>query len=291
MQSPLIRFDWAMKRLLRQKSNFVILEGFLSVLLKDSIKIEQILESEANQESYDDKFNKVDILAQNGQNELIIVEVQNTKQLDYFQRMLYGVSKVTSEYLNLGEPYSQIKKRNAARMYSGNIVYFDLGQGKDYVYHGKTEFVGIHQGDKLTLSEKQKELFDRNDLYQLFPEYYVLKINNFDDLAHDNLDEWLYYLKHNEVPQDAQAQGLKEVAEYLKVQQLNKAEQGDYYRHLENDRLAVSLLDTARIEGRSEGEMKGKIETAKNLKRLGLLTNEQIAQATGLSVEEVQKLL
>ena len=286
MNSSLIRFDWAMKRLLRQKSNFVILEGFLSVLLKDSIKIEQILESESNQETQEDKFNKVDILAQNAQNELIIIEVQNNKQLDYFQRMLYGVSKVTSEYLNLGEPYSKIKK-----VYSVNIVYFDLGQGKDYVYHGKTEFVGIHQGDRLTLSEKQQELFERKELFQLFPQYYVLKINNFDNLAHDNLDEWVYYLKNNQVPEGAKAQGLKEVEEYLKVQQLNESDQTDYYRHLENDRLAISLLDTARIEGRSEGKLEGKIETARNLKKLGILTNEQIAQVTGLSLAEVNILL
>ena len=31
----LIRFDWAMKRLLRDKSNYVVLEGFLSTLLEE----------------------------------------------------------------------------------------------------------------------------------------------------------------------------------------------------------------------------------------------------------------
>ncbi|MBP7215526.1 MAG: hypothetical protein KBA52_07820 [Candidatus Kapabacteria bacterium] len=49
MSKKLIRFDWAIKRLLRNKSNFVVLEGFLSELLFDDIKIEQILESESNQ--------------------------------------------------------------------------------------------------------------------------------------------------------------------------------------------------------------------------------------------------
>ena len=62
MTKKLISFDWAIKRLLRNKANFVVLEGFLSELLFDDIKIEQILESEANQETVDDKFNRVDIL-------------------------------------------------------------------------------------------------------------------------------------------------------------------------------------------------------------------------------------
>ena len=64
-KSNLVRFDWAAKRLLRNKSNFVVLEGFLSVLLEDKIRIERILESEGNQQKFDDKFNRVDMLAEN----------------------------------------------------------------------------------------------------------------------------------------------------------------------------------------------------------------------------------
>ena len=58
----LIRFDWAIKKLLRSKANFGILEGFLSVLLKTQIKIHKILESEGNKETVTDKFNRLDIL-------------------------------------------------------------------------------------------------------------------------------------------------------------------------------------------------------------------------------------
>lgn len=280
----LIRFDWAMKRLLRQKSNFVILEGFLSELLKDDIKIEQILESESNQDTQEDKFNRVDILALNAAHELIIIEVQNSRQLDYFQRMLYGVSKATTEHLTLGDPYSKIKK-----VYSVNIVYFDLGQGQDYVYHGKTEFVGIHQGDKLTLSAKQKELFEKEDLHQLFPEYYVLKINNFNNIAQDSLDEWVYYLKNNEVPQGARARGLKEVEEVLRVQSLSETDRVDYYRQMENQRLEISLLDTARIEGYTKGEEQAKRETAIRMKIKGFDVTT-ISELTGLSEDEVNSL-
>jgi predicted transposase/invertase (TIGR01784 family) len=145
MGKKLIRFDWAIKRLLRNKANFVVLEGFLSELLFDTIKIKQILESESNQYSEEDKFNRVDILTQNSKNELIIIEIQSTYEIDYFHRMAYGVSKSIAENLQLGQKYVEIKK-----VISVNIVYFDLGQGQDYIYRGKTEFEGLHQHDMLS---------------------------------------------------------------------------------------------------------------------------------------------
>ncbi|WP_251624112.1 Rpn family recombination-promoting nuclease/putative transposase, partial [Odoribacter lunatus] len=128
----LVRFDWAMKRLLRHKSNFVVLEGFLSSLLEEKITIRSILESEGNKDDFTDKFNRVDLLAEDSKGELIIVEVQNNRELDYFLRMLYGVSKAVTEYISEGDLYEKIRK-----VYSVNIVYFDLGQGTDYVYHGR----------------------------------------------------------------------------------------------------------------------------------------------------------
>jgi len=89
----LIRFDWAMKRLLRNKADYTVLEGFLSVLLNEDIKIINIKDSESNQEYADDKFNRVDILVENSSGELVIIEMQNNSEVDYLLRMLYGVSK------------------------------------------------------------------------------------------------------------------------------------------------------------------------------------------------------
>ncbi|MCC5946066.1 MAG: PD-(D/E)XK nuclease family transposase, partial [Bernardetiaceae bacterium] len=104
MSKKLIRFDWAIKRLLRNKANFVVLEGFLSELLFDDIRIEKILECEGIQQTDDDKYNRVDILTQNSKNELVIVQIQNTYEIDYFHRMAFGASKALTENLNLGEP-------------------------------------------------------------------------------------------------------------------------------------------------------------------------------------------
>lgn len=58
-----IRFDWAAKRMLRDKANFGVFEGLITVLLNEPVHIVEILESESNQNDADDKFNRVDIKA------------------------------------------------------------------------------------------------------------------------------------------------------------------------------------------------------------------------------------
>lgn len=226
----LIRFDWAIKRLLRNKADFSVLEGFLSELLKEDIQIQDILESERNQRLDSDKYNRVDILVKNSKEELVIIEIQNQNEYDYFHRMSYGASKAITEYISVGEPYQNIKK-----VYSINIVYFDLGQGDDYVYHGKTDFIGIHRADKLMLSAKQTEMLGwKIEPSQIFPEYYVIKVNQFDDIAKDTLDQWIYYLKNNEIKDDFPAKGITQARELWRVDTLHEKERKNYSQHLKN---------------------------------------------------------
>lgn len=288
----LVRFDGATRHLLRDKSNFVILEGFLSTLLGERIRIREMLESEGNQDAFDDKFNRVDMLAEDSKGQLIIIEVQNDRELDYFHRMLYGASRTVTDYIHRGEPYSMVKK-----VYFVNIVYFDLGQGEDYVYHGKTEFHGIHTNDTLKLSVKQQEQFIRHDAGDLFPEYYVLRVDEFDKLAVTPLDEWIAFLKTGEIPETATAHGLPEARERLRYDNLNSKEKAEYDGHMEALRYQRSVIQTGIIEGYDkgleegikEGIKEGKEKVARSLKSMNLPI-EQIIQATGLTAEEIKLL-
>ena len=280
MSKKLIRFDWAIKRLLRNKANFVVLEGFLSELLFDNIKIEQILESESNQEYDDDKFNRVDILTQNSKNELIIIEIQNTYEIDYFHRMAYGVSKSISENLKLGQKYLEIKK-----VISINIVYFDLGQGQDYIYRGRTDFKGLHQNDILGLSEKQKQTFVKQEVADIFPEYYLLKVNQFNDIAKDTLDEWVYFLKNSEVKDDFKAKGLKEANDVLDIMKLPADDQYGYNRYLDSLHLKASEVFSLQ----TEAEFKIKEDIAKKSIKKGF-DNETISEITSLTILKIQEL-
>ncbi len=266
----LIRFDWAIKRLLRNKADFSVLEGFLSELLKEKIIIEDILESEGNQQSDTDKFNRVDILVKNSKDELVLVEIQNQNEFDYFQRMTYGTSKVIVEYLKLGDKYKNLKK-----VYSINIVYFDLGQGEDYVYRGKTDFYGIHKSDKLLLSPKQSEIFDKTEPSEILPEYYVIKVNQFDDIAKDTLDQWIYYLKNNDVKDEFTAQGIDEVRKLWRVDNLSEEEQKRYKKHLENLHYQASMEWTLKIEAEERIKEKGKVEGKIEIAREMIKENEQ----------------
>jgi predicted transposase/invertase (TIGR01784 family) len=280
MSKKLISFDWAIKRLLRNKANFVVLEGFLSELLFDNIKIQQILESEGNQELEDDKFNRVDILTQNSNNELIIIEIQSTYEIDYFHRMAYGTSKAISENLSKREKYSAIKK-----VISVNIVYFDLGQGEDYIYKGVTEFKGLHQKDLLHLSDKQRKTFLKEKVSDIFPEYYLLKVNQFNDIAKDTLDEWIYFLKNSEVKDNFKAKGLKEAGEVLDMMRLPKEDQYGYNRYLDSLHLKASEVFTLQ----TEAEFKVKESVAKKLILNGA-DNQLISISTDLSIEQIDTL-
>ena len=82
------------------------MESFLSELLGEKVVIKRMLESEGNKETPDDKFNRVDVLAENSKGELIIIEIQNNAEIYYFQRMLYGTSKAITEYIYEGDEYS-----------------------------------------------------------------------------------------------------------------------------------------------------------------------------------------
>ena len=289
----LIRFDWAMKRLLRQKANFTVLEGLLSVLLKEQVKIINIKESESNQSHSNDKFNRVDILVENHHGELLIIEIQNSEEVDYFLRMLYGVSKVITEHISKGDPYSKVRK-----VYHINIVYFRLGEGADYVYYGSTEFRGIHNNDLLQLTNEQKEFFavERNhvkDVKDLYPGYYILCVENFDKVAENSLDEWMYYLKNNAIPAGFKAPGLEEARERLQYDALSEEEKLDYDHHLSQRLYEQNAINTAafkgHFKGKAEGLAKGKAE--RNRLKAKLETAQAEKEAAQAEKEETQAKL
>lgn len=284
-QRKLISFDWAMKKLLRSKANFGILEGFLSELLKDNIKILEILESESNKEDNKDKFNRVDLKVKNDKGEIIIIEVQYEREFDYLQRMVFGTSKVITEHLRESDPYSKITK-----VISINILYFDLGHGLDYVYHGTTTFKGLHNQDLLQLSEEQQELYRKKALHEIFPEYYLIKVNNFDDIAKDTLDEWIYFLKNEEIREDFNALGIRKAKQELDILKLSEEERRAYERYRNDLHYQASMVESSYTIGLRKGRKERDMEIAASLLAGGILDNNTIAKTTNLTVEEIEKL-
>lgn len=279
-----IRFDWAIKRLLRNKANFGVLEGLLTVLLNEPIHIVEILESESNQQTIDDKFNRVDIKARNSKGEIIIVEVQNTRELTFLERILYDVAKAITEHISLGESYYNVKK-----IYSVNILYFDIGRGNDYLYHGQNIFTGVHTSDRLEVSVKEKNALVHKLPAEIFPEYFLIRVNEFNQVAVTPLEEWIAYLKDGTIRPDTTAPGLREAREKLIYHNMSEEERRAYDEHLSNIMIQNDAIDGAKLEGRMEGRMEEKYNIAVNAKKQGL-SSETIASLTGLSIEEIEKL-
>lgn len=292
MTKKLIRFDWAMKRMLRHKANFDILEGFLSELLGDDVKIRQILDGEGNKETEDDKFNRVDVLVEFTSGELVIVEVQNSKEYDYFHRMLYGTSKVITEHIKGGQAYAEVKK-----VISITIAYFDLGQGMDYVYHGTTIFKGIHKQDILTLADKQIELYKKHKVHEIYPEYWIIKVGKFDNRVKDKLDEWIYFFKNAEIKTGFSAKGLKAAIERLDEMKLSEKDAKEYKRYLKELRDIASEQHTKMADaqdlfnkGIHKGRAEKEIEFILEMHREGLPIR-QIAKISKKSEKEISEII
>ncbi len=276
-ENTYIRFDWAMKHMLRDKANFGILEGLISVLTGETVQIVEILESESNQESADDKFNRVDVKAKNSKGHLIIVEVQLTRQLYYLQRILYGTCKAITEHMSIGDKYDQVKK-----VYSISILYCDFGQGDDYVYHGMTRFKGLHSGSDLVVSIREEGVIIPHYPHKVFPEYYIVRVNAYNKVPESPLDEWMTYLKTGKVKEDTDVPGLQEVKRKLQYLAMTPKERRAYDAHMDNIMVQNDVLDTAHEEGRAEGLEEG---LAKGLEE-GLAKGREEGLAEGQLMEK-----
>ncbi|MDX2247338.1 MAG: Rpn family recombination-promoting nuclease/putative transposase [Bacteroidia bacterium] len=295
----LVRFDWFVKFMLRDKSNFEILEGFLSELLREDIRIIEILDSESNKKSKTDKFNRVDILVRDHKDERIIVEIQNNKEYDYLQGILFGAAKTLAENMAEGNPYSQIKK-----IISVSVVYFEAAQGIDYIYHGQTVFTGIHQKDILRLTDEQQEVYGKKLPQELYPEYYLIKAKDFDENIKEALDEWVHFFKKGQIKGNFTAKGLAKAKKKLHVAKLTPAQRRQYERYMEEQRSIASYNETVqkdlddakkeakqegRQEGKEEGEQKAKYIAAEKGLRKGL-SMEVVAEINDLPIEVVPEI-
>jgi flagellar biosynthesis/type III secretory pathway protein FliH len=119
-------------------------------------------------------------------------------------------------------------------------------------------------------------------------------VEDFNDVARDSLDEWLYYLKNDTIPVSFKAPGLKEARKQLQYDKLSEQDKIDYDHHLKQKLYERSTINTAirkgEYKGRAEGEAKG---LAKGLAKgrtegraEGLAEGEAKGRAEGLTEGE-----
>jgi predicted transposase/invertase (TIGR01784 family) len=276
----LISFDFALKRLLRNKANYKVLEGFLSELLLKDVSVKSIGESESNRDGVTGKQNRVDILVEDASGEILLIELQFRHHIDFLHRMLFGTSKAITERMASGGEYLEVRK-----VYSINIVYFNLGQGDDYVYHGKTRFMGLHNNDELRLSDAQREAFGKETAADIYPEYYILKVNNFNDVAKDTLDEWIYFFKHNVIKDEFTAKGMDMARETFLYDNLTPKEQKAYDYMMLQISDDLSAIASTKLEGKIEGRKEGREEGREE----GRIEREKLAEELKKERKEREK--
>jgi len=284
----IVSFDWAIKNILRDKANYDVLEGFLFALLKEKITITDLIESESNQDNREMKFNRVDVLAINSKGEHIIIEVQYSPEQSYFKRLLYGTSKDIVDNIKSGEDYSSVKK-----VYSVSLIYFDVeansddNTDRDYVYHGKVDFTGLHNGKKVTINPTYLVGYDstKKDDINIFPEYFIIPLELFNDAINDDLDEWIYAFKHHEVKEEFKAIGIKELGEKLDFISMEPEQQKRYKKYLEDLASDRGALELNALKAKKERDF----EIAQKMLSEGL-TVELIAKLTDLTSEEIEEL-
>ena len=290
-----IRFDWAIKRILRDKANKDVLEGLIQVLIKEPVTITEILESENNKNRREDKGNRVDVKAMTGKGEIIIVEVQLTKERDFFQRILFGSVTAINDQIGTGQDYEVIKK-----VYSVNILYFNFGSGDDYAFHGVTTFRGMtNENAVLEFNNKNERKYMDSERRRItspdevFPEYFLLIVNRFNEVARTPIEEWMAYLKDGAIREDTTVPGLQEARRKLEYMSMTDEERREYRDYMVSVHAAKDAIETAKEEGRAEGREEGEqtkaIDTARKMMADGMPT-ELIVKYSGLTVEEMDRL-
>lgn len=276
-ETKLVRFDWAIKSLLRDKANFDVLEGFLTAILHEDVQVIEILDSESNQSEFDNKFNRVDILVKDQKQRQIIIEIQNHRETGYLERILWGASKLIVD--NLGQDY-----RHVSKVISISILYFNFGLEEDYVYYGVNEFKGLQT--KKTLVFRQTRKLEKRYSKDIFPEYYLINVERFQDVIASDLDEWIYLLKHSALRADFKAKNIDTAGEKLALLKMSREQRQHYEDYMMDMAVEQDVIETARSDGLQEGKTEKAKAIALNLLAKGL-DIALIVETTGLSEEEL----
>ena len=172
----------------------------------------------------------------------------------------------------------------------------------------------------LTLTEHERDDLKVVSPEDVFPEYYVIRVNEFDKLATDPLEEWMRYLKDDYISPDTTAPGLKEARERLEYLRMTPEQQRAYDHYIDTmirdaDVYRTQMLEIkiarekvlaegraegiakgraegraeGRVEGIIEGEAKANLENARKMKSLGV-DFKIIREVTGLTLEEIETI-
>jgi predicted transposase/invertase (TIGR01784 family) len=283
-ERTIVSLDYAIKYMLRDKANFGILSGFLTELLNKKVTVDAILESESNKDDPDGKSNRLDLKARIDDGEIAVFEIQFHQLVDFFGKVLFGVSKAIVEQVASGKPYD-IKK-----VYSVNIAYYDLGAEREYLFSAKIDgFRGLHFEDE-KISFAQAPISGKGPKADIHPEYYLILPKMFDGQLRGRFDEWIYVLQNSAVRENFTAAGIAEAADKLDYLKMTATEKATYDRFRDDRSDLDQVALTARAEGKAEGHAEGKVEGHAQGKAEGMAKVFELLEK-GVSMADAKKML
>ena len=274
-----LKNDYLFKRLLGAEENKAILQNFLECVLNIPHKeIEEIelLDKELKKDLIDEKTGILDVKIRFKNKTIINIEIQNLWDESFVNRTLFYWAKIYIEEFRRGEDYSELRK-----CITINIVAkgFDLNDK-------------IHSKYLLKEEESSEKLTDIMELHFLNLE----KAREEKDID-DPLVRWLLFIDSNSKEERCMlaenSPVLKILNEKVNILNLNPAEKKLYESRmmLKSDIVSISnsQFRKGKEEGIKEGIKEGTLTLAKTFRNMGFPI-EKIAQATGLSKNEIEKL-
>lgn len=265
--------DIAFRKIFGNESKKKSLISFLNAVI-DLPKNEQVIDVEITNPYQLGKLSGgkstiVDVKAKDEKGNIFIVEMQ-VAEFDFFhKRILYYTSQSYVSQLDEGVEYKKLKP-----VYFIGILEFEISQNKNYYSRHKV----------LDIETKEQIIQDVEFNFIELP-----KFNKTVNELESPIDQWTYFIKNAEnltvIPESVKDEGLIEAYSEANQQNWTKLELEDYLRASIKEKDDIGRIEFAE----KKVIIKGKIEVAKSLKLNGI-DYAIIANATGLTVDEVEKL-
>ena len=277
--------DFGFKKLFGEEGTKRLLISFLNDLLPINDKI-ITLGFKKNQQMGDDALSRsavYDIFCEDEKGAKFIVEMQNARQTYFRDRAVFYSTFPIREQAQTGLWNFKLQE-----VYCVGLLGFCLDDTPTENEEVLKEY--IHT---VKLKDQNNKLFYKKLTY-LF-----IELSRFDKQEHEietHFEKWMYFLKNLEnldsIPAILKEDVFEEAFKVAEIANFSAEQRRDYESSLKAYRDNVNVIETAMIEGRIEGEIKGrmeeKIEVAKKMFAAGM-DIETISAITGLSGEDIEK--
>ncbi|MBK1674994.1 hypothetical protein CKO35_17285 [Ectothiorhodospira shaposhnikovii] len=274
--------DYVFKRLFAEAPDLLV--DLINDLRPDlpNIASVQVLNPSIDPSELTGKYIILDVLARDGQGHCYNVEIQVRRYGAWHKRGLFYLARTLGTQLNAGEDYQELRASVGIHLLDFDLFTASEAERQQAVWRFEMR------------DERQPEVSLGNIL-----QMNLIELNKADrlGLSEGPLHDWITFFKHWREELIMAKVAHEPVKRAMsRIRELSADEEAQRLAFVRERALRdeVSLLNEARREGRQEGEeiglQKGQRLTAINLLKLGVLTDEQIAQSTGLSLAEVKAL-